>query len=229
MKSTPCQQQGHSLVQSLLGLLLSTLVLMASLSAFSWIQTSHRQMQAQADLQQRLRSAMHLLRQRVQRAGAPELVFVKGKARMDVLDFALEGSDNSLSLMHASSLTPADCHGHEASSNWWLQDDFSLRQQSLQCRDIWRDDSNYQALVDGVNQWHLLYAQALLGSPTLLQWRTAAEVSDWNAVRGMMVCIQAVAQSASPLPSSTACGSAARLQSPTLAWRGVAAFRHHNP
>jgi len=227
VKAKRHQQQGHSLVQSLLGLLLSMLVLMAAFSAFGWVQTSHRQLQAQAEVQQRLRSAMHLVRQRVQRAGAAELTFVSGKARIDDLDDALYGSDDSLSLMHPSSLTPFDCQGHEASSSWWLIDDFTLRKQELQCKDSWRDDTNYQALFDGLRQWDLLYAQALTGTTTHLQWRRAEEVSDWNAVRGVKVCIQALAHNPSPLPASNACGSTGLLQSPSLAWRGVASFRHH--
>ena len=222
-------QQGHSLAQSLLGLLLSMLVVMAAFASFGWVQSSHQQLQAQADAQQRLKTILQLLRERVQRAGAPELLLVKGKARIDTLDNALSGTDDTLSLMHPRSITPADCQGHEASSSWWLLDDFQLSKQSLQCKDSWRDDASLQALVDEVRAFNLRYAQALPGSPPLLQWRRAEEVSDWNAVRGVQGGIQAMVADGPPLAASAACSSDSSAATSDLAWRGVAVFRHHTP
>jgi Tfp pilus assembly protein PilW len=222
-------QQGHSLAQSLLGLLLSMLVVMAAFASFGWVQSSHQQLHAQTDAQQRLKTILQLLRERVQRAGAPELLLVKGKARIDTLDNALSGTDDTLSLMHPRSITPADCQGHEASSSWWLLDDFQLSKQALQCKDSWRDDASLQALVDEVRAFNLRYAQALPGNPPLLQWRRAEEVSDWNAVRGVQVCIQAMVANGPPLAASAACSSNSSAATSDLAWRGVAVFRHHTP
>jgi hypothetical protein len=85
----------------LLGLMLSMLVLMAAFAAFAWVQSSHRQLQTQVEVQQRLRTAMQLLRLRVQRAGAPGLaVDGTGKFKYDSLSKPLLGTTNSVSLVH---------------------------------------------------------------------------------------------------------------------------------
>jgi type II secretory pathway component PulJ len=220
-------QQGHSLAQSLLGLLLSMLVVLAAFTAFGWVQSSHRQMQAQIDVHQRLKTGLQLLRERVQRAGAPELFLAKGKVRVELLDNALEGTSQSLSLMHPRSLTPADCQGHQASVSWWLLDDFELNKKELSCKDSWRDDSTLQGLVEGVNEIEFLYAQAVPGSPAQLQWQHAEDVSNWNTIRGVQVCIQASQTYGTGLSDNSACASSSPTSS-TRSWRGVAVFRHHS-
>ena len=221
-------QRGHSLAQSLLGLMLSMLVLMAAFTSFGWVQTNHQQLQAQANRHLSLNTSLQLLRERVLRTGAPELLMdIRGKASLEWQANALEGSNNSLSLLHPRSLTPADCQGHEASTWWWLLDDFKLSKQELQCKDSWRDDTSYQALVDGIGSMEFLYAQVLPGSSPLMQWRKAETVTDWSAVQGVKICIQS-SDSKSGASSAASCDSSLS-KSSTLAWQCVAAMRHHNP
>jgi Tfp pilus assembly protein PilW len=225
MKPRMPKQRGHSLVQSLLGLMLSMLVLMAAFTAFAWVQSSHRQLQTQVEVQQRLRTAMQLLRFRVQRAGAPGLaVDGTGKFKFDTLSTALLGTPNSLSLVHWTKLTPADCQGHESSYLSTIEDAFSFSKQALVCKDTAPEDSVTQELVEGLDGLSLLYAQALPGPS--LQWRTADKVTLWSAVRGVQICLQAKAVGIQ-VPSSASCISS--LKAPGLSWHGVAAFRHFVP
>jgi Tfp pilus assembly protein PilW len=225
MKPRMPKQRGHSLVQSLLGLMLSMLVLMAAFTAFAWVQSSHRQLQTQVEVQQRLRTAMQLLRLRVQRAGAPGLaVDGTGKFKFDTLSTALLGTPNSLSLVHWTKLTPADCQGHESSYLSTIEDAFSFSKQALVCKDTAPEDSVTQELVEGLDGLSLLYAQALPGPS--LQWRTADQVTLWSAVRGVQICLQAKAVGIQ-VPSSASCISS--LKAPGLSWHGVAAFRHFVP
>ena len=225
MKPRMPKQRGHSLVQSLLGLMLSMLVLMAAFTAFAWVQSSHRQLQTQVEVQQRLRTAMQLLRLRVQRAGAPGLaVDGTGKFKFDTLSTALLGTPNSLSLVHWTKLTPADCQGHESSYLSTIEDAFSFSKQALVCKDTAPEDSVTQELVEGLDGLSLLYAQALPGPS--LQWRTADKVTLWSAVRGVQICLQAKAVGI-VVPSASSCVSS--LKAPGLSWQGVAAFRHFVP
>ena len=225
MKPLKNLQRGHSLVQSLLGLMLSMLVLTAAFSTFGWVQSSHRQLQSQAEVQQRLRTALQLIRQRVQRSGAPSLdVDGTGKFKYDNVYNALVGTNNSLSLVHLPNLTPADCQGHESSYMSTIEDYFSFSKKALVCKDTAPIDGLTQSLVEGLDGLSFLYAQALPGAA--LQWRTADKVTLWSAVRGVQVCLQAQAVGI-VVPSSNTCISG--LDSPSVSWRGVAAFRHFMP
>ena len=220
-------QCGHTLVQTLVGMALSLWVVAGALAAFAALQAGHHQLQTQADAHERLRSSLQLLRERVQRSGAPELVLdSKGKAALAWLPDGLQGSNNGLTLEHARSLTPADCQGHEASDWSWLMDDFMLNTRlELVCKDSWRDNSTYQSLVDGVAAVQFLYAEQLSANPIMMQWRSADQVSDWAAVQGVTSCLQVQETAATPWPSSAPCATGVR----GLAWRGVSVLRHHPP
>ena len=220
-------QSGHTLAQTLVGMALSMLVVCAAFALFAWLQTSHHQLQAQSDAHARLNTALQLFRERIQRGAAPELAFdSKGKAAFSAPPSDLQGSDNSLSVAHVRSLTPADCQGHQASDWLWLMDDFMQNtRQELVCKDSWRDNSNYQALVDGVTGVQFRFAQVLPGDTLLMQWLSAEQVSDWRAVVGVASCVQVQTTGAAPMTVSEPCVP----QGKGLAWRGVAAMRHNQP
>lgn len=225
MKPVRSPQGGYSLVQSLLGIWLSLLVVMAALTAYGWIQISHRELQTQIDVHQRLRSALETLRARTQRAGAPLLnTDSKGKFKYDILPEALFGTEQSLSLSHWRQLTPADCQGHEASFMTTIEDSFSLNKQALVCKDTAPVEGLSQELFEQLDGLHLLYAQAVPGPS--LQWRAADEVTQWQEVRGVQICLHAIARGMSA-PASSDCTGAGSTSGQS--WRGVAAFSHHAP
>ena len=67
------RQRGQGLVECMMGMTLSLLVVMSAFSAFAWIQRSQTILQSQMDTHQRMHTAIQGVRDRAQRAGAPEL------------------------------------------------------------------------------------------------------------------------------------------------------------
>lgn len=220
-------QSGHTLAQTLVGMALSMLVVAAGFALFAWLQNSHHQLQTQADAHGRLNTALKLLRERIQRGAAPELVFdSQGHAAWASSPDPLPGSNSTLSVLQARSLTPADCQGHQASTWLWLIDDFKLStRQELVCKDSWRSNSTYQALVDGVTALQFRYAQVLPSDTGLMQWLSADQISDWRAVVGVASCVQVQSAGVHMQAASLPCTP----QGKGLAWRGVAAMRHNHP
>ena len=230
MSTSRYQQQGHTLVQSLVGMVLSAWVLSAAFAAFAWVQNNHQHMQTMAEVHERLHAALALIQTRVSRAGAPALQFdAQGQVSWLPLPFSLQGSNSSFSLTHHSSLTPADCQGHQASASPFIQDDFKRSARyELSCKDTLRSNTNYQALLDNIQQLNFMYAQSLPGAVPQMQWRTANQVSDWQAVRGLQACLQ-TKQTGASLLATPSCNTGLALAPPALAWRGVAHLRHAKP
>lgn len=223
-------QLGHTLVQSLVGMVLSAWVLTAAFAAFAWVQSNHQHMQTLADVHERLHAALALIQMRVSRAGAPALQF-DSQGRVVGLSFpaSLKGSDSSLSLTHHSSLTPSDCQGHQASFLPFIQDDFKRSARyELSCKDSLRSNTSYQALLDNIYQMGFVYAQSLPGAVPQMQWRTANQVTDWQAVQGLQIFLQTKYAGASPATTQS-CNTGLALAAPALAWRGVAHLRHAKP
>jgi hypothetical protein len=152
-----------------------------------------------------------------------------GKASLWAPAAFIFGGDNSLSLTHHQRLTPADCQGHQASALLSIQDDFKRSTRNeLSCKDSLRSNASYQALIDNITQIGFLYAQALPGVVPQMQWRTAAKVTDWQAVRGVQICVQ-TKLSLTRIPTSLACSNGLALSPPSLAWRGIAYLQHASP
>jgi len=224
-------QYGHTLVESLVGMVLSMWVIMAAFAAFAWVQSNHQHMLARADLQERLHAALSLLQDRVARAGAPVMQFnAQNKAKLLSPTFSMQGVGSTLSLLHHSSLSPSDCQGHQASTLPWIQDEFRLSTRNeLSCKDSLRSVTTYQALVDNIDQVGFLYAEMLPGTELRMQWRNANAVSNWQGVRGVQTCLQTRLPDLSAVPASPSCSSGLPLRPPSLSWQGVAFLRHVKP
>lgn len=227
------RQQGQGLVQCMIGMSLSLLVVMAAFSAFAWIQRTQLMLQTQAQTQLRLHTALQLVRERVQRAGAPELSLdANGMAVFNRLPVALSGSDIALQLNQWRSLTPSDCQGHEASTLLWLQDDFRRNsQRELSCKDTARGNTTYQALAEQIDDLRLRYAEQTgpAGTPATavqLQWRTASQVSDWQQVRAVGMCLQIRPDSVTLTPGNLSCNTQTPLKNGASAWRSVFFLNH---
>lgn len=220
-------------MQCMVGMSLSLLVVMAAFSAFAWIQRTQLMLQTQAQTQLRLHTALQLVRERVQRAGAPELsVDAKGLAVLNRLPVALSGSDIALQLNQWRSLTPSDCQGHEASTLLWLQDDFRRNtQRELSCKDTARSNTTYQALAEQIDDLRLIYAEQTAppgssANAVQLQWRTASQVSDWQQVRAVGMCLQIRPDGVTLTPSHLSCNTQTPLKNGASAWRSVFFLKH---
>jgi len=184
------QQRGHTLVQSLVSMVLSVWVLTAAFAAFAWVQSNHQHMQTLADVHERMHAALALIQMRVSRAGAPALQFdAQGRVSGLSVPATLKGSDSSLSLTHHSSLTPSDSQGHQASSLPFIQDDFKRSARyELSCKDSLRSNTSYQALLDNIYQLGFVYAQTLPGPAPQMQWRTGKRCQHVDNGAHELVC-----------------------------------------
>ncbi len=229
-------QQGQSLAQCLVGMMLSLLVVMAAFSAFAWMQRTQTLLQQQMDLHQMLHQATAKLRERAMRAGAPELLV--NEQNMPVLNGMknrLAGDDKSLQLMQFRSLTPADCQGHEASHLPWIQDDFRRNNtRGFACKDAARSTSNYQTLVEQTDEVRFLYAQRIGSespdaSAQQMQWLKASQVTDWDAVRAVQMCLQIRGTGVSATSAGMSCHTSSPLVNGAMAWRSVLQLSHTSP
>ena len=220
----------------MVGMSLGLMVVLAGFSAFAWIQRSQLMLQTQAETQWRLHTAIQLLRERIQRAGAPELALdTQGMAVLRRMPVTLGGSDNTLQLNQWRSLTPADCQGHEASTLTWLQDDFRRNtQREFSCKDTARSNTTYQSLVEQIDDVRLRYAERA-GPPgadpdlQILQWHTASQVNDWQLVRAVGICLQIRPDSVTVTPGNLSCNTQTPLKNGASAWRSVFFLSHSNP
>jgi len=227
------RQRGQGLVECMMGMTLSLLVVMSAFSAFAWIQRSQTILQSQMDTHQRMHTAIQGVRDRAQRAGAPELKLdSQGFASLAYLPLTVSGNDSQLQLMQFRSLTPADCQGHQASTQYWLQDDFRKNSSSeFTCKDSARSNSTYQALIEQVDEVRFRYAQTMNtpGTPAAsqrMQWRTAAQVTDWHAIRAVQWCLQVRTNALTLTTLGLSCNKLTPLKNGAMAWRSVLQFSH---
>lgn len=229
-------QQGQSLAQCMVGMMLSLLVVMAAFSAFAWMQRTQTLLQQHMDLHQMLHQATAKLRERAMRAGAPELrVNEDSVPVLNGIANSVAGDEKSLQLMQFRSLTPADCQGHEASHLTWIQDDFRRNNtRGFACKDSARSTSNYQTLVEQTDEVRFFYAQRIGSklpdsSAQPMQWLTASQVTDWGAVRAVHMCLQIRGTGVSATPAGVSCNTSAPLVNGAMAWRSVLHLSHSSP
>lgn len=229
-------QQGQSLAQCMVGMMLSLLVVMAAFSSFAWMQRTQTLLQQQMDLHQMLHQATAKLRERAMRAGAPELKVNEDSVPvLNGLTNFVGGDDKSLQLMQFRSLTPADCQGHEASHLAWIHDDFRRNNtRGFACKDAARSSSNYQTLVEQTDAVRFFYAQRIdskLPEVTAqqMQWLTASQVTDWGAVRAVHMCLQIRGTGVSVASAGVSCNTSAPLVNGAMAWRSVLHLPHSSP
>lgn len=215
---------------------LSLLVVMAAFSAFGWLQRTQSLLQQHMDLHQMLHQAMHTLRERASRAGAPTLSL--NAENIPVLTRPgpwLSGDDKSLQLMQWRSLTPADCQGHEASGLLWIQDDFRRNSsRGLACKDAARSNASYQTLMEQTDDLRFRYAQRIGQTPDhvsslSMQWLTASQVTDWGAVQAVQICLQVRGVGVNATPMGLSCNKSTPLVNGAMAWRSVLRLTHALP
>ena len=227
----PKPQAGQGLVSCLVGMSMGLTVVMAAMGATTWMQRTQTLLQQHLDTHQRMHTAFIRLQDRALRAGAPALVEdASGAAFLQSLGPWLSGDDKSLQLMHWRNLTPTDCLGHNASTLDRAQDDFRRNtQQELVCKDLAPGLGNFQSLIDQTSDFRVRYAQSLTdpqGPNPSMQWLSAAQVTDWRAVRALQICLQLKTQALTMNPPTLACASARPLPAGSVAWRAVVFLRH---
>ena len=104
----------------------------------------------------------------------------------------MNGTKNieSLTLGHWHALDASDCQGNTGSTHTSVRNDYKLNtNKELSCKDLNLNNSTYQALAEGVEDFQLRYAEANPSTQTI-QWKTANQVTDMTQVLAIEVCLR---------------------------------------
>lgn len=197
-------QRGYTLPELLIGMALSLLVIAAAMSAYGTSMQTWSAMAAADAVHANARVAFRNIREQTHMAGAAYLkpnsnsdgkftVEVSSRERMDPAAVAgVNGAKNieSLTLGHWRALDASDCQGNTGSTHTSVRNDYKLNtNKELSCKDLNLNNSTYQALAEGVEDFQLRYAEANPSTQTI-QWKTANQVTDMTQVLAIEVCLR---------------------------------------
>lgn len=199
----PSSQCGYTLPELLMGMALSLLVIAAATSAYGTSQHTWAAMTAADAVHANARIAVHNIRQQAHMAGGAYLQLNPSAQNFSILvssneephQAVLAGvngnkSIESITLGHWHALDTSDCQGNTGSTHSSIRNDYKLNSnKELSCKDLNLSNSTYQALVEGIEDFQLRYAQANPSGNTL-QWKTADQVSDMTQVLAIEVCLR---------------------------------------
>ena len=203
--NTP-SQRGYTLPELLIGMALSLLVIAAAMSAYGTSMQTWSAMAAADAVHANARVALRNIREQTHMAGAAYIkpnsnsnsdgkftVEVSSREHMDQATVAgLNGTKNieSLTLGHWHALDASDCQGNTGSTHTSVRNDYKLNtNKELSCKDLNLNNSTYQALAEGLEDFQLRYAEANPSTQTI-QWKTANQVTDMSQVLAIEVCLR---------------------------------------
>jgi prepilin-type N-terminal cleavage/methylation domain-containing protein len=201
--NTP-SQLGYTLPELLIGMALSLLVIAAAMSAYGTSMQTWNAMAAADAVHANARIALRNIREQAHMAGAAYLkpnsnsdgkftVEVSSREHMDQAAVAgVNGTKNveSLTLGHWHALDASDCQGNTGSTHTSVRNDYKLNtNKELSCKDLNLNNSTYQALAEGLEDFQLRYAEANPSTQTI-QWKTANQVTDMTQVLAIEVCLR---------------------------------------
>jgi type IV pilus assembly protein PilW len=201
--NTP-SQRGYTLPELLIGIALSLLVIAAAMSAYGTSMQTWSAMAAADAVHANARVALRNIRDQAHMAGAAYLkknsnsdgkftVEVSSREHMDQAAVAgVNGTKNieSLTLGHWHALDASDCQGNTGSIQTIVRNDYRLNtKKELSCKDLNLNNSTYQALAEGVEDFQLRYAEANPSTQSI-QWKNANQVTDMTQVLAIEVCLR---------------------------------------
>ena len=201
---TPKQAQlGFTFAELLIGMALSLLVIAAASTAYGTSKQTWNAMAAADSVHANARIALRNIREQSWIAGAAYLKATSnsdGRFSVDVStsedlgQAALAGVNGSkyvesLTLGHWHALDAIDCQGNASSTLSTVLNHYKLNtNKELTCKDLNLNNSTYQALAEGVEDFQLRYAEANAVAQTV-QWKTANQVTAMSQVIGLEVCV----------------------------------------
>ena len=207
--------RGHTLPELLVAMAVGLSVGLAAVGSYQLSRQSWAAFDAVDTLHHNARAALRNLRAQAQKAGGTQVstaadgLRVQRTAPHDAFQPDLQGVEgtrsDSLSLGHWHSLSAEDCQGNRAGSDALVLNHYQLNaKKELTCKVLRLSGSTYQALVEGVEDLQVRYAQA--SANQTLQWKTAAQVSDMRQVLAIEVCMRWVSSQASPTRNTPSVG-----------------------
>jgi type IV pilus assembly protein PilW len=195
---------GHTLPELLMGMALGLLVIAAATAAYGASRQSWAAMAGADAVHANARIALRSLREQAHTLGGAYLnlanssdghLTVAVSSSEETGQAALSGTDGStyvehITLGHWHTLDATDCQGNTGSTQATVRNDFKLNtNKELSCKDLNLNNSSYQALAEGVEDFQVRYAQANPDTQTL-QWKTANQVTAMSQVVAIEVCLR---------------------------------------
>jgi type IV pilus assembly protein PilW len=196
-------QLGFTLAELLIGMALSLLVIAAATAAYGTSKQTWNAMAAADAIHANARVALRNIREQSLTAGAVYLkatinsegrFSVEVSSNEDLGQAALAGVDGSkyvesLTLGHWHALNAIDCQGNASSTHSTVLNHYKLNtNKELTCKDLNLNNSTFQALAEGVEDFQLRFAEAYPLAQTV-QWKTANQVNTMSQVIAIEVCL----------------------------------------
>jgi type IV pilus assembly protein PilW len=196
-------QLGFTLAELLIGMTLSLLIIAAASTAYGTSKQTWNAMVAVDSVYANARIALRNIHEQSLMAGAAYLKATSntdGRFSVDVStsedlgQAALAGVKSStysesLTLSHWHALDVTDCQGNVSSTQSTVRNSYKLNtNKELTCKDLNLNNSTYQALAEGLEDFQVRYAETNPMAQTV-QWKTANQVSAMSQVIGLEVCV----------------------------------------
>jgi type IV pilus assembly protein PilW len=196
-------QLGFTMAELLIGMALSLLVIAAATAAYGTSKQTWSAMAAADAVHANARIALRNIREQSLAASAANLKTTSnsdGRFSVEVSDnedlgqaalAGLNGSKyvESLTLGHWHAINDIDCQGNASSTHSTVRNHYKLNtNKELTCKDLNLNNSTYQALAEGVEDFQLRYAEAHPVAQNV-QWKTADQVMAMSKVIAIEVCL----------------------------------------
>jgi type IV pilus assembly protein PilW len=197
-------QRGHTLPELLIGMALSSLVIAAATAVYGTSKQTWSAMTAADAVHANARMAFRNIREQVQVSGAAYLktasdidgrISVEVSSREEAGQASLSGINGtkyveSVTLGHWHALDAIDCQGNTGGTQPTVRNDYKLNtNKELSCKDLNLNNSTYQALAEGVEDFQLRYAEVNPNTQTI-QWKTADQVTAMSQALAIEVCLR---------------------------------------
>ena len=173
------------MLELLLGISLGLAVLGMALSVWQTSQQSRLAFAAQQNLQHNARLAFEAILAQAELVGATTL-------DLSATDHAKGG--DSLVLGHSRSVDPLDCQGNRNGTAMMIRNQFQRSTSTVNdfaCKDLLAAGSTYQALAEGIEDFQIELAEVTPDAQKL-QWKTPSQVTQWDHVVAIEVCLRLV-------------------------------------
>ena len=196
-------QRGFTMVELLIGMALSLLVIAAATAAYGTSKQTWSVLVAADAVHANARIALRNIREQSWAAGAAYLkatsnsdnrFSVEVSDKEDLGQAALAGVNGSkyvesLTLGHWHAIDDIDCQGNASSTHSTVRNHYKLNtNKELTCKDLNLNNSTYQALAEGVEDFQVRYAEVNPVAQTV-QWKTANQVTAMSQVIVIEVCL----------------------------------------